>query len=248
MVGVRHVVREGPAARREGERPPGPLRGGDELGVGGRAAVAAVVAGVGGRVVAAGALARGVRVAQGGVRAGARPCRLGAGRGGDEREARQARHEDGQDLMGCTTHVRPRPRGARPPGPRSRTGRRGATRVTLGVEGGVVGRARPSGPPEVPRATNLARRAPIAQGIEQRFPKPRVAGSNPAGGAPDRRRRPADTSVRPRRRGLTNKSNDGAIHLETALRTRVDQAQERSRGRSRPTGSAALQPSGRGSE
>ncbi len=25
--------------------------------------------------------------------------------------------------------------------------------------------------------------APVAQGIEQRFPKPRVAGSNPAGGA-----------------------------------------------------------------
>src|SRR5215211_192599 len=26
--------------------------------------------------------------------------------------------------------------------------------------------------------------APVAQGIEQRFPKPRVAGSSPAGGAP----------------------------------------------------------------
>src|SRR6476469_4101653 len=29
--------------------------------------------------------------------------------------------------------------------------------------------------------------APIAQGIEQRFPKPRVAGSNPAGGAKAKR-------------------------------------------------------------
>ena len=30
------------------------------------------------------------------------------------------------------------------------------------------------------RRVNWARRAPVAQGIEQRFPKPRVGGSNPS--------------------------------------------------------------------
>ncbi len=36
---------------------------------------------------------------------------------------------------------------------------------------------------EKPQAGSLYGYAPVAQGIEQRFPKPRVAGSNPAGGA-----------------------------------------------------------------
>src|SRR5215213_10417754 len=36
------------------------------------------------------------------------------------------------------------------------------------------------------RRVNWARRAPVAQGIEQRFPKPRVGGSNPSRRAPKR--------------------------------------------------------------
>src|SRR5829696_2784590 len=45
------------------------------------------------------------------------------------------------------------------------------------VVGGMLTASGRMGSPYLPRS------APIAQGIEQRFPKPCVAGSNPAGGA-----------------------------------------------------------------
>lgn len=46
-------------------------------------------------------------------------------------------------------------------------------------------------PPQVSaQVARLCARAPVAQGIEHRFPKPCVAGSNPAGGTSKIRRRP----------------------------------------------------------
>src|SRR5829696_2586552 len=62
------------------------------------------------------------------------------------------------------------------------------------VVGGMLTAPGRMGSPYLPRS------APVAQGIEQRFPKPCVAGSNPAGGAAKmlvtRRVRPGEPASR----------------------------------------------------
>ena len=118
-------------------------------------------------------LRRSALIAADGSRRRAAVGQRGRARRGARRAARHPQHDDpgAAGRSARRSHVSP---GSSPYAPCRRTGTPGRASGPRRAKMYAAG-------PRLPHVA-LARAAPVAQGIERRFPKPCVAGSNPAGG------------------------------------------------------------------